>query len=226
MWLRIARLGAAFVRVPEVLVVYRMAASSMSRKAIPFFEAGRAVILRGHASDPRVPEGAPEYAEGCRTPASEAVAQWAIHAACIAIAQDEVSEAGALFEIAHHELVGGLRPPHFASRHCSLLYGAALTPTRMGELWFRVGRSLIESLVQFETRLGRSGFAMEALLQILDCHRQQERIIWQQQQLDSMLNSRTWRIASRLHQLIDRLPWMGRALRRAHAKDIGLNDAG
>lgn len=219
MWLRIARLGTPFVRVPRALVVYRMSRSSMSRHASSFFESGKAVILRGHAADPRVLDPAPEYAEGCRTSPAEAVAEWAMHAACIAITQDDVNEACSLLEIAHRELADGLELKHFAYRYYSLLYGAALTTTQLGELWPQVGRALLETLLQLEARLKRKGLAMQALLQVMDYSgqqdeiarqqeqiaRQQDEIARQQEHLNAILGSRTWRVASKCHRVADSL---------------------
>lgn len=217
MWLRIARLGVRFVRVPQALVVYRMRPASMSRRGITFFEAGRTVIRRGHGPDPRVSDVSAEYADGCETSGSEQVAQWAVHTACIAIAQGESAEACAMLEEADRELPEGLLPEHFAGREHSLFYGAALTPINVTELWSRVGRNVIETLLQIETRLGRHGLAMEALLhlrgvpgQIRQIAEQQGKIARQQTELDSIYQSYTWRVASKLHRLIDlvRLPFV------------------
>ncbi|MFZ5829041.1 MAG: glycosyltransferase family 2 protein [Planctomycetota bacterium] len=194
-WLRAARRGVQFVRVPEALVVYRMVASSMSRRATPFYEAGKTVILTGHAPDPRVGDPAPEHAQGCRSDPSETIAQWAINAACIAVAGGRVGEACELLETANGGFARGLQPEHFASRLYSLLYGSALTPTQIDELWLRTGRPLMDTLIQTETRIAKPGFAMQSLLEITGHPRLQA-------ELDAMRAAPTQRIAARLRRIL------------------------
>jgi hypothetical protein len=64
LWLRLARTGARFVRVPGSLVVYRMRAGSRSRDSRRVLDDGLAVIARGHAPDPRVRRPHPSHQSG------------------------------------------------------------------------------------------------------------------------------------------------------------------
>ena len=64
LWQRIARTGARFGAVPEVLAYYRMQPSSASLDAPQMLEDGLRVLARGHAADPRVSSPHPDHAGG------------------------------------------------------------------------------------------------------------------------------------------------------------------
>ncbi|HYG62806.1 MAG TPA: glycosyltransferase [Thermoanaerobaculia bacterium] len=64
LWQKVARTGARFLRVPEVLALYRMRAGSASLDPHRLLADGLRVIGRGHAPDPRVPSAAAHYIEG------------------------------------------------------------------------------------------------------------------------------------------------------------------
>jgi glycosyltransferase involved in cell wall biosynthesis len=64
LWQRIARSGANFGSVPEVLAYYRMSPNSASLDAAQVFRDGLTVIRRAATRDPRVPNPRPEYADG------------------------------------------------------------------------------------------------------------------------------------------------------------------
>ena len=64
LWQRIARAGANFGDVPEILAHYRMTPHSASLEAEQMFADGLTVLKRGHAPDPRVANPRPEYAGG------------------------------------------------------------------------------------------------------------------------------------------------------------------
>ena len=64
LWQRIARSGANFGSVPEVLAYYRMSPNSASLDAAQVFRDGLTVIRRAGTRDPRVPNPRPEYADG------------------------------------------------------------------------------------------------------------------------------------------------------------------
>ena len=53
-WQRVARTGARFGAVPEVLAFYRMSAGAASLDASAMLANGLTVLRRGHAPDPRV----------------------------------------------------------------------------------------------------------------------------------------------------------------------------
>ncbi len=64
MWQRIARTGARFGAVDEVLAFYRMRPNGASLDAYQLFKDDLRVLKQGHAPDPRVPNPKPEHANG------------------------------------------------------------------------------------------------------------------------------------------------------------------
>lgn len=64
LWQRIARTGAQFVAVPEVLAFYRMRHNSHSSDSIKRFTYGLRTLIQGHGPDPRVPNPHPAHANG------------------------------------------------------------------------------------------------------------------------------------------------------------------
>jgi peptidoglycan/xylan/chitin deacetylase (PgdA/CDA1 family)/GT2 family glycosyltransferase len=64
LWQRLARAGARFAQVPEVLALYRLRPGSTSHDPRRLLEDGLRVIARGHAPDPRVPRPDPAHAGG------------------------------------------------------------------------------------------------------------------------------------------------------------------
>lgn len=64
LWQRIARTGARFGGVPEILAAYRIRAGSASKNAPQLLADGVRVLTRGHSIDPRVPKPHPVYPNG------------------------------------------------------------------------------------------------------------------------------------------------------------------
>lgn len=64
LWQRVARTGARFGAVREVLAYYRMQPNSSSLDAEQLFQDGLRVLKRGHSPDPRVQNPHPDYADG------------------------------------------------------------------------------------------------------------------------------------------------------------------
>lgn len=67
MWQRIARTGARFGVVPEVLAVYRIRAGSATRNGYQLFKDGLQVIKQGHSFDMRVLNPHPLHTNGNST---------------------------------------------------------------------------------------------------------------------------------------------------------------
>lgn len=63
-WQRIARTGARFGAVKEILGFYRMRPNSLSREGNRTFANAMRVLTQGHSPDPRVPNPHPSHAEG------------------------------------------------------------------------------------------------------------------------------------------------------------------
>jgi glycosyltransferase involved in cell wall biosynthesis len=68
LWQRLARSGARFGAVREVLAYYRMSPNGASLDAQQLFKDGMRVLRQGASSDPRVPHPRPEYAGGWDEP--------------------------------------------------------------------------------------------------------------------------------------------------------------
>ena len=64
LWQKIARSGAVFGRVDDVLAFYRMAPHSASLEADQMLRDGLVVLRRGHGPDDRVPSPSPAYERG------------------------------------------------------------------------------------------------------------------------------------------------------------------
>jgi glycosyltransferase involved in cell wall biosynthesis len=64
LWQRIARTGARFGSVSEVLAFYRMSPNSASLNARQLFKDGLRVLKQGHSPDPRVKTPHPDHANG------------------------------------------------------------------------------------------------------------------------------------------------------------------
>lgn len=64
LWQRLARAGANFGVVDEVLAYYQVQPHSLSSKARQFLQDALRVIERGHRPDPRVPNPHPDYVNG------------------------------------------------------------------------------------------------------------------------------------------------------------------
>ena len=64
LWQRIARAGARFGAIPDLLALYRMRPDGASIDGHQLLADGLRVIVRGHSSDPRVPHPSPAYADG------------------------------------------------------------------------------------------------------------------------------------------------------------------
>lgn len=86
LWQRVARTGARFGRVAEVLALCRMRPGSASSKGQAIFTHGLDIIKRGHAPDPRVPYPKPGHADGRpREQLASAVLDFACGAAALMI---------------------------------------------------------------------------------------------------------------------------------------------
>ena len=64
LWQRIARTGASFGAVPEVMAYYRMRPNASSHAALKMLEDGIRVLRNGHSPDPRVAHPHPDHAKG------------------------------------------------------------------------------------------------------------------------------------------------------------------
>jgi len=79
LWQRIARTGARFGGVPEILAADRMRADSASKNARQLLADGVRVLTRGHSTDPRIPKPHPVYPDGFP---KEGLSKCKLHLAC------------------------------------------------------------------------------------------------------------------------------------------------
>jgi peptidoglycan/xylan/chitin deacetylase (PgdA/CDA1 family) len=154
LWQRLARAGAHFARLPEVLALYRMLPESASHDPRRLLEDGLRVIDRGHAEDPRVPRPAAAWAAGQPTVGLPgARLQFATWVAGIALGRGE--DARPLLDMVAQDRDPGLAPSTVAG---SLFQAALLPACRMPEdwiaLWPEIEERLAEFLVALETASG------------------------------------------------------------------------
>lgn len=64
LWQRVARAGATFAVLDDVLAFYRMSPRGRSLEAVQLFKDGMRILRRGQMADPRVPRPHPAHAHG------------------------------------------------------------------------------------------------------------------------------------------------------------------
>ncbi len=168
LWLRVARAGTYFGRVPESLVIYRMMPVSLSRNPQTFFRARKEVIFRGHGMDPRVKNATTQFLQGCECSMKEAILKNLIGCVAIAIAQGNAVQASELLETTFEEESFHLTPVHVKSIIDALWLGAAVPKGNWITLWPRIRRPLLKFLLRQEERLESPGFSMQCILESID----------------------------------------------------------
>ncbi len=161
LWQRIARLGARFGAIPEVLVRYRMRPDSAGVNGPQLLRDGSRVIEQGHSPDPRLRHPASEYSPGVRR---ELLARAHYHFSCwaaglmIGRGQDA---AGLLDAFVQQE--SDLDPQQIAwSLFESVLLPACRLPADWCQIW-PVHEPLIERFLQaLETRSLAPGIALRS----------------------------------------------------------------
>lgn len=156
---RVARLGARFGRVPEVLASYRMRAGSATSNVQSLLHDGLKVLRNGHAPDERIKHPHPVYGNGL--PAEELPLHAYGHACTCAgyflgVGLDAVSTLDPL---------PGPPPATFRpvdAAHAILVHtivAAARPKAEWASIWDQAQPNLREFLEILEARLGRGGFA-------------------------------------------------------------------
>jgi peptidoglycan/xylan/chitin deacetylase (PgdA/CDA1 family) len=151
LWQRIARTGARFGVVKEVLAFYRMQPSSLSRQGNQLFVDAMRVIAQGHSPDPRVPDPHPSHRDGQPPEAlPEERLYFASWAAGLILGKGE--DARHLLKLIEDVPVPDFRPERVA--YClfeSVLLSACQLPTAWSKLWPSVERCIKDFLVALET---------------------------------------------------------------------------
>ena len=167
LWQRIARTGAQFGAVREVLAFYRMGASSASLEASLVLEDGLRVLSRGHGPDPRVAHPDPRHVNG-RDPAL--IPSQAFYLMCwcggLLLGRDE--DARPLLRQLAGMRFPGLYPPAVAQ----CIFDAAplpacAAPTAWETLWPRVHQRVDAFLLAVEEHAGAADLAAQARLALM-----------------------------------------------------------
>jgi glycosyltransferase involved in cell wall biosynthesis len=166
LWQRIARAGARFGAVREVLAYYRIRPNSSSLEAEQLFRDDLTVLRRGHAPDPRVPNPLPEYANGL---AGDAVESQAFYLLCwgAGLLLGSGKDARILLEqvrdLHYTELY-----PH-AVAQC-ILEAGTLPSSQPREVWEQLfppaERNVEEFLTALEAQSKTPGLAVAAMLEL------------------------------------------------------------
>jgi len=163
LWQRIARTGARFGAVREVLAYYRMLPNSASLGAEQLFRDGLRVLRRGHGPDLRVPRPHPDYVNGWR---EQTVASQEFYLLCWS--------AGLLIgsgKDARH-LLASVNNEHYAELHApaiaQCLFESATLPTCQTReawegLWSRIHRLAEQFLIGLEAQSKTPDLARQAL---------------------------------------------------------------
>ena len=167
LWQRIARTGAQFGTVREVLAFYRMGPSSASLDASVMLEDGLRVMRRGHGPDPRVAHPDPRHVNG-RDPALMPSQAFYLMCWCggLLIGRDE--DARPLLG----QLAGMRFPALYPPAVAQCIFDSAplpscAPPAKWETLWPRVHQRVDDLLVAVEEHAGAPGLAAEARLALM-----------------------------------------------------------
>ncbi|HVS00991.1 MAG TPA: trifunctional glycosyltransferase/class I SAM-dependent methyltransferase/polysaccharide deacetylase [Thermoanaerobaculia bacterium] len=163
LWQRVARSGARFAQVPEVLALYRMRTGSASLVSRRLLEDGLRVIERGHGADPRVPAAVPVWAAGApRTDLPGARLLFACWCAGLALGRGE--DPLALLELLGKGRAPDLDPGTAArSLFLSVLLPLGRTPEAWTGIWPGIEGPLSRWLAALEDRTTTPVFAKRSL---------------------------------------------------------------
>jgi Glycosyl transferase family 2/Carbohydrate binding domain len=166
LWQRIARAGAKFGSVPEVLAYYRMTPHSASLDAEQMLRDGLTVLKRGHTWDPRVPNPSPEYANGWTGSTVESQEYYLLcWTAGLLIGSG--LDARHLLEMVAADRYTGL----YANAIAQCIFEAAIlpgcqTPRAWEQLWTQVKDLVPPFLTELEGQSQTAGLAKTAFLEL------------------------------------------------------------
>lgn len=162
LWQRVARTGARFGAVRDVLAFYRMRPQAASLEASQMLRDGLRVLRQGHAPDPRVPNPLPEHANGL-PPEQVATQAFYLLSWCAGLSLARGEDARLLLE-----QVKDLRFPelHAESVAQCLLDAGPLphceAPAAWERLWPAHRGRIAEFLEALEAQAGAAGLARSA----------------------------------------------------------------
>jgi glycosyltransferase involved in cell wall biosynthesis len=148
LWQRVARTGANFAAVPEVLAFYRMSPKGASLDGPQLFKDGMRVLRQGHAADPRVPRPHPDHAHGL----TDAIAtqEFYLLSWCAGLMLGAGQDPGPLFDMVGEDRFPELHPPSTAQ---CIFDSAPLPSCQTARTWESLWPPLQSRLVDFFTTL-------------------------------------------------------------------------
>jgi hypothetical protein len=162
-WQRIARTGARFGAVGEVLACYRTRRGSISLDGGQQFVDSLRVITQGHGPDPRVPNPSPAHANGL--PIFQAAApKFYFSAWSGGLLLGSEQDARLLLKLLENDKDPELNPTHIATA----IFEAALLPAGLSSmgwdaLWPKIQHRVAQFLDGLEAQSTTPGLARRAL---------------------------------------------------------------
>lgn len=156
---RIARAGARFGRVADILAAYRMRGGSTSSDGLRLLRDGLRVLRNGHGPDPRVSEAHPIYPTGLAVTALPEHA-WGHACTCAGYQLGAGEDAVPLLEILTDMPPTTLRPDDAASAlFVHSMVAAARPKSEWSVVWEQMHSRRRQFLAALETRLGQKRLA-------------------------------------------------------------------
>jgi len=155
LWQRIARTGARFGAVQDVLAFYRMRPASSSINGLRFLADGLRVIERGHASDPRVPNPHPAHANG-RSPIHIDTVKFGLACWAAGVMLGNGEDATPLLEVLR-EARDPTFDPHGVAE--SIFHAAPLPTCRAPSQWVELWPTIESRVEEFLTALEQQTLA-------------------------------------------------------------------
>ena len=165
LWLQIARTGARFGRIADVLCLIRVRPGSNTQGSRRVFDCSWALLDRAHAADSRVSRPDPRHANGAdasRRPIAITESAWA----CLGLAagQGDFGTADYILGRVAHNYPDSLIPEQIGEGMRSMIWrGALIDEGQWEKLWPRISAPLLEFLLKQERNLARPGFGSEVL---------------------------------------------------------------
>ncbi|MEO8624587.1 MAG: glycosyltransferase, partial [bacterium] len=168
LWQRVARTGAQFGAVREVLAYYRMRPTGVSLSAQFMLEDGLRVLRRGHSPDPRVAHPHPDHARGA-PPEEVQTQEFYLLAWCAGLMIGRGEDARPLLELVKDDHFPDLYPDAIAQ----CVFDAATLPSsappeEWERLWPHVKTRIDEFFLALEDQSLAAGLAQRARTKLLE----------------------------------------------------------
>uniref|UniRef100_B8HRA8 Glycosyl transferase family 2 n=1 Tax=Cyanothece sp. (strain PCC 7425 / ATCC 29141) TaxID=395961 RepID=B8HRA8_CYAP4 len=161
-WQRIARSGARFGLVKEVLVAYRARPNSLSRNGAILLKDSLVVLTRGYGPDPRVPHPHPVYPNGLPT-ADLSKHKFYLLCYCAGFLIGGGKDACSLLDILADEQCPNLLPDEVANHLMGSTFLSASKPRREWySTWLNYRHNLKDFLIALEARSGTPNLAVRS----------------------------------------------------------------